>query len=115
MGQLVRPDHLINEEALVIRRVQTGIDDTYGSPTWVETETPTRVWTHPLSAEEIQDRPAGRLTHRGYLRAGTAVGNHDRIVKATGHGFEVDGPALEWRHPVTQKLSFLTVDLIEVE
>ena len=108
------PLHWIKEECVVVHREQTGPPDEFGSPTWVETSTADLIFTWPLNADEVLDRPAGRISHGGAVRPSSVISHSDRVEKATGQNFEVDGPALVWRQPDTLEVIGQTVQLIEV-
>lgn len=103
---------LLNQSAVIIHRAQTGEEDKYGTPTWTETETEVSCHVQPVSSDEVEDRPAGRFTHRGFLLPGTLIGHADQLFLETGQGWEVDGPAREWLNPRTGVVSHLEVDLV---
>jgi hypothetical protein len=107
-------ERLLKLDAVIVRRSQTGTLDEYGTPTWEQSETPVRCQVLPRSGEEIEDRPAGKVTHRGFLPGDVTVGHQDRLVLSTGQGWEIDGPPLRWSNPRTGKVSHIEVDLVEV-
>jgi hypothetical protein len=108
----MNPAHLITQSCVVTARSQTGPPDTYGTPTWVEVEASDLVHVQPVSSDEVEDRPAGKLTHRGFFRPLSAVGHADRVTLASGQSWEVDGPARLWTNPRTLVDVYQEVDLV---
>lgn len=78
----------------------------FGTPT-IEDSSPTEILCHiqPLTAEEIKERAAGRVTHRAWTKA-TGIRSFDELVLATGQSWEIAGPPLEWENPRTGETYF---------
>lgn len=105
---------LMRQEALVVRRTQTGPDDAYGTPTWEETTTAVLCHIQPGRSGEVADRPAGRVDYTGWFPPETNIGTSDRLVMATGLELEVAGPARQWTNPRTLDVAYLAVDLTHI-
>jgi hypothetical protein len=105
---------LLNQAVMVVRRSQTGAPDDYGTPTWDMEIVETVCHVQPVAADEMVERPAGRITYRAWFPAGTVIGEHDRIVLASGLEAEVAGPALRWHNPRRRDESHIVVDLVHV-
>lgn len=105
-------ESLINQPCVITDRSQTGPPDAFGTPTWVEEDTDDLIHVQPVSSEEVEDRPAGKLTHRGFLRPTSVVRHTNKIGLVGGQSWEVDGPARIWTHPRTLENMYQEVDLV---
>lgn len=105
------PAHLIKQACTITTRSQTGADDQYGTPTWVESTADDLIHVQPVASDEVEDRPAGRLTHRGFLRPTSVVGHADKITVGSTT-WEVDGPARLFHNPRTGRDIYQLVDLV---
>ena len=103
---------LIRQPCVITIRTQTGPPDEFGTPTWQETDTPSVIHVQPVSSEEVEDRPAGRFTHRGYLKVDADVPHSSKITLVSGQSWEVDGPPQVWHNPRTGRDEYQVVDLI---
>lgn len=112
----MNPVRLIRQECVIVHRSQTGPADEYGAPTWEESEADALIHVQPVDFtnlnSELVDRPAGRLTHTGYLLAATEISHADKVILATGQTWEVDGPPRIWFHPLTGEAVYQVVDLV---
>lgn len=108
-------DRLLVQECQITRRKQTGAPDKYQTPTWQGDPTAAYCHVQPISSEELAQRPASRVTHRGWFKAETLLGPNDRVVLVSGQGWEVDGKPRIWWNPRTGRAGYLEVDLAEVE
>lgn len=106
------PVHLIRNQAVIVHRSQTGPPDEFGSLTWVETETNVLAAVFPVGSDEVEDRPAGRFTHRAFLLPDTVIASNDSLVMVDGRSWEIDGPARMWTHPRTLEDVYQEVDLV---
>lgn len=111
------PPRLLRSEATIIQRTQTGPDDDFGTPTWEETEivmSPDNanggVHVQPAVSDEVEDRPAGRFTHRAWWLREPAT-SLDRLILSTGQTWDIDGPPRVWVNPRNGR-SYTEVDLV---
>jgi len=107
-------DRLLRQQAQIVRRTQDGPDDEYGDPTWQTTVVEVYCHVQPVSSDELDGLPDGRIRWRCWLPADTSIGASDRLVLAVGLEAEVFGPAREWTDPRTATVHHLEVDLAEV-
>ena len=106
---------LLRKECRVINRTQTGADDDYGSPTWVEADPFPALFEHqPISAAELASRTGGKSTERAWFLPATPIGIHARVVTDT-EGWEVEGKPRRWVSPLNPRRAYIEVDLVEVE
>lgn len=108
-------DRLMSQEAQIVTRSRTGPADTFGTPTWTESDpVAVRGAFQPGRSQEYTGPDTGRVHWTGYLPADTAIGPEDRIVMAIGVELEVVGPGRVWTNPRTGKASHMVIDLVEV-
>lgn len=107
------PARLLTQEAVLTLRTQTGPDDEFGTPTWVETTQNVDVYVWPVDSSEIEARPSGRFTHRA-AAVGITPKAYDALTLATGQSWEVDGPAMTYTNPRTAA-EFVIFDLVGYE
>lgn len=108
-------ERLLTQECVITPRTQTGPDDDYGAPTWVDgTPVAERFHVQPIRGEELANRPGFRATYRAWFRHTSIVAVHYEVTAATGQDWEVEGKPRLWVNPRTLR-SYLEADLTEVE
>lgn len=107
-------DRLIRQDCVVTPRSQTGAEDEYQAPTWVD-GTPVADLFHyePIKSEELVNRPGFIATYRGWFRSTSTLGVHYKVT-TTGHSFEIDGNPRNWINPRNNQ-SYFEVDFAEIE
>jgi hypothetical protein len=105
-------DQLINQSCVITSRSQDGPPDEFGTPSWTETTTTALIHVQPVASDEIEDRPAGRFTHRGWVLPTTTINHESKVTLETGQSWDVDGPPKLWTHPVSLDDWYQEVDLV---
>lgn len=106
------PAHLIRRQCILRNWTQTGPADSLGTPTWQHTDTEDLIAVFPVSSEEVADRPAGRFTHRGFLRPESNIRHTTEVILSDGRSWSVDGPPRMWTHPTKLVDVYQEVDLV---
>jgi hypothetical protein len=107
---------LLSQPGSLVQRSQTGPEDEYGTPTWVEVNTPIVCHVQPRTSEELlQAASAGITTWKGWFPAGTLVDPADALLLDDGRQFEFVGPPRPWVNPTTGTEQFIESDLNRVE
>jgi hypothetical protein len=110
----MNPERLINQECQVIRRT-AGTPDALGNVTWTTTTSSALTLIQPVSSEEVEDRTAGKFTHRAFFLPDVTIGHKDQITVASGRSWEVDGPARTHHNPRLGRDIYQEVDLVGYE
>lgn len=106
---------LLRKPCQVINRTQTGADDEYDQPTWVEADPIPAMFEHqPISSAELATRVGGSATERAWFSPATPIGIHARVV-TDDQGWEVEGKPRRWVSPLNPRRAYIEVDLVEVE
>jgi len=104
-------DRPLNQTGTLIGRTQTGPMDRYGTPTWEESTAAVACWVYPIDTAEVEDRAAGRFTHRAFFPPGTVVDGFAQL-QVDGQQWDLDGPPLRWVNPRDGEEKFVVVDLV---
>lgn len=107
-------ERLLTLEATITPRTQTGPDDEYDTPTWVD-GSPTidnPFYYEPISTEELAQRTGFRATYRGWLLDVAVIAEHS-LVTSGSQSWEVEGEPKRFVNPRTAQ-EFFEVELVKV-
>lgn len=106
---------MTSQTCIITHRAQTGAEDRYNSPTWVETTT-AGVPCY-IQQTEPKEVTIGRETqiadHLGVFLVGTVLDGSDEVIR-NGHTYEVIGPPWEVWNPRLAQVGQIEANLREI-